>query len=265
MDRSRRLALAGEIAAQVQHHYRDRILAVGVYGSLARGTDGPYSDIEMHCVVRGHGIDTCHEWSAGPWKAEVDVYSEDVVLGWASEVDVDWSLTHGAYTDVWALYDPNGFFPRLREVALSQPDPVFERAIRDVIVGELYERIGKVRNARVARHDACLPYLAVELAKFGALLLGLANRHLYATSTRLFEESLTLPGRPGGYDFLCRMVMAGELADPVRVCDASDAFWDGIERWAGARGIQIEQDLDMLLDLEGRGGNPCEGCEQPRR
>jgi kanamycin nucleotidyltransferase len=235
MDRSRRLDLAREIAAQIQDHYRDirdvivdDVLAIGVYGSLARGTDGPYSDIEMHCVVRGSGVDVCHEWSAGAWKAEVDV---------------------------WALYDPTGFFSRLRDAALLHPDEVFQRVIRDVIVGEIYERIGKVRNARAANDDACLPFLAVELARCGACLLGLAHRHLYTTSTRMFEESLALPGRPEGYDILCRMVMAGDLADAARIADASDAFWSGVERWAGERGIQIEQDLERLLSLESKGGS----------
>jgi kanamycin nucleotidyltransferase len=247
LDRARRLELAHQIAARVQHHYGDHVLAVGIYGSLARGTDGPYSDIEMHCVLSGNDIDECYEWSVGPWKAEVDVYSEDVVLRWASQVDVDWPVTHGACTDVLAIYDPTGFFCRLRDAALSQPDQVFQQVVRDVIVGELYERIGKIRNARAARYDACLPYLAVELARFGACLLGLVHRHLYATSSRMFEESLALPGRPDGYDALCRMVMAGELADPARTADAADAFWSGVERWAQERGIRIEEELEMLL------------------
>jgi len=250
MDRSRRLELAHEIATQIQRHYGDHVLALGVYGSLARGTDGPYSDIEMHCVLRGNGIDKCFEWSAGTWKAEVDVYSKDVILRWASKVDGDWSLTHSGCTEVVPIYDPGGFFSCLRDIALSQPDQAFRRAIRDVIVGELYERIGKVRNARAEKNDASLPYLAVELAKFGAFLLGLANRHLYMTSTHIFEESLALPGRPDGYDALCRTVMEGELVDAAQIADACDNFWSGVERWAQERGIQIEEDLEMLLRRE---------------
>jgi kanamycin nucleotidyltransferase len=172
------------------------------------------------------------------------------VLEWASELDVDWPVTHGACTNVWALYDPSGFFSRLRDAALSHPDEVFQRVIRDVIVGEIYERIGKIRNARAETNDACLPFLAVELAKCGACLLGQAHRHLYTTSTHMFEESLTLPGRPDGYDRLCRMVMAGELADAARIADATDAFWFGVETWAQERGIQIKHDLERLLERE---------------
>ena len=78
---------AQEIAQALQQHYQERLLALGIYGSLGRGSDGPYSDIEMHCIVQGEGIEQCFEWSTGPWKAEVDVYSSEVILGLAAEVE----------------------------------------------------------------------------------------------------------------------------------------------------------------------------------
>jgi len=248
IERTRRLELAYEIAERAQRHYGGTVLAIALYGSLARGSDGPYSDIEMHCVVQGTGVDKCLEWSTGAWKAEVDVYSEDVLLAWATEVDVDWPLTHGAFTEVLAVYDPTDSFSRLRATALSHKDDKFDQAIRGVIVGELYERIGKVRNARALGTEACLPYLAVEIAKMGMCLIGLANRHLYATSTRAFEESLEQPGRPEGYDCLCQMVISGDLADTYRVAQAAEKFWSGVEMWASERGITIEEKLEDLLD-----------------
>jgi kanamycin nucleotidyltransferase len=106
-----RLQLAQEIAAQIHQHYGRHVLALGLYGSLGRGTDGPYSDIEMHCVLQGVTIDIAHEWSAGPWKAEVDVYDEATILATAALVESNWPLTHGAFVHVWPLYDPADFSP----------------------------------------------------------------------------------------------------------------------------------------------------------
>jgi kanamycin nucleotidyltransferase len=138
----------------------------------------------------------------------------------------------------------------LREVALSQPDGAFKRAICDVVVGEVYERIGKIRNARVAGNDACLPYLAVDLTRVGACLLGLAHRHLYGSSSHLFQESLMLPDRPDGYDELCRLAMSGKLTDAARIAETSDTFWLGIESWAQQHDLRIERELDTLLGRE---------------
>ena len=245
-----RLALAHELAQRVHRHYGDRTLAVGVYGSVARGQDGPYSDIEIHCVLDGHGVELSHEWSTGPWKAQIDVYSEDVLLRWAAEVDERWPLTHGACTNLMAVYDPTSFFPRLRETALAQPDEAFQLAIRDLIVGELYELIGKIRNARAGAHESGLPYLAIELCKYGACLVGLGSRYQYSGAPRFLEESLALPGPPSGHDQLCRLVMAGDLGNPGRVADACDGFWSGIEQWAKERGISIEEDLESVLERD---------------
>jgi kanamycin nucleotidyltransferase len=252
IERARRLELAYEIAERVQRHYGEATVAIGLFGSLARGTDGPYSDIEMHCVVQGTGIDQRLEWSAGAWKAEVDVYSEDVLLEWATEIDEDWPLTHSACTEVLAVCDPTDLFSRLRDAVLSRHDDQFEQTIRDVIVGDLYEWIGKIRNARAAGNDTCLPYLAVELARTGMCLIGLANRHLYAASSTAFEESLRQPGRPKGYDRLCQMVMSGDLTDTSRVADAAESFWSSVEKWADERGMVIEDELDALLDRQSK-------------
>ena len=79
-----RLERAQAIAAKLMQKYRGRILALGLYGSMARGTDGPYSDIEMHCVLSRSRQQVNYEWSEGPWKAEVNVYPAQVALEEAS-------------------------------------------------------------------------------------------------------------------------------------------------------------------------------------
>jgi kanamycin nucleotidyltransferase len=244
---AQRLQLAQEIAAQIHQHYGEHVLALGLYGSLGRGTDGPYSDIEMHCVLQGVTIDMAHEWSAGPWKAEVDVYDEETVLGMAAEVEGDWPLTHGAYVYVRPLYDPAGFFGRLRQAALNHPDEVFAAAMHELIVGELYEFIGKIRNAWDMGNTAALPAWTVDLARHGGYLIGLANRHLYSTSSTLLAESLGLAGRPDGYDALCGLVMSGRLADGAELVAAANRFWEGVEAWAAGRALPIVQELAAIL------------------
>jgi kanamycin nucleotidyltransferase len=251
MDHAARLERAHSLARRLRRHYGERVLAIGAYGSLARGTDRPYSDIEMHCVLRGTQYERWLEWSAGPWKAEIDVYSQDLLLARAAGVDGDWPVSHGAVTAVLPLYDPEGYFPRLEAAVYSQPDAVFLRVMREVIVGDIYERIGKIRNAHADGHAAPLPALAVDLARDGARLIGLDNRHLYTSGSRLWEESLSLPNRPDGYDALLRLVTAGTLHPPDRVAGAADAFWAGVERWAAARGLMIEEDLEALLAAAG--------------
>ena len=188
-----RVALAQDITRRLIDIHRGALRAVGVYGSTARGTDGPYSDVEMWCVLNTSGEDYAHEWTAGPWKAEVDVCSVDVILLEAAKVEGRWPQTHGSYQVVLPLHDPDRFFEELRRTTTSQPAEKFTAALHDVVIGELYEEVAKVRNALAFGHAAALPQVAVEIAIYGACAIGLANRRCFTTGTRKFEEALVMP------------------------------------------------------------------------
>jgi kanamycin nucleotidyltransferase len=248
MERAQRLQLAFDIARQLHEHYRDRVLAVGIFGSVAGGTDRSFSDIELHCILHGGEVETTIEWSAGAWKAEVNILSEQQALERAAVVDVNWSWTQSAFTQVLPVYDPRGFFRRLRVTALSQPDSAFQTAIRDVIVGEIFERVGKVRNALIDGASTGLTLVVAELAKSGACLIGLENRHIYARTSDAFRDSLSLPERPAGYDGLTELIISGKLCDTEVIGKAVDVFWAGVETWATERGIQTEFELSELLE-----------------
>lgn len=241
------MALTHEIERLLRQRYGDQLLALGLYGSTARGEDGPYSDIEIHCVIRGKGIETSFEWSAGAWKAEVDVYSQEVILAQAAALDGDWPITHGAFLHVQALHDPQGLFPRLSAAAFDHSPEEFRDAAAEVIVGEIYELIGKIRNTAQGETGS-LVYFFVMLARHAACLLGLDQRQVYRSTARLFADSLALPDRPDGYDDLCHCVMTGNgLNDAAHLRALSDLFWEGLIAWAAARQLPIEQDTAALL------------------
>lgn len=241
LEREQRLHLAKEIAARAAEVREKDMLAIGLYGSTARGTDGPYSDIEILCVLGTPDEDYDHEWVHGPWKAEINFLSKNVLLAKAAEVDERWPLTHGAFCNVLAFHDPHNFFAILRDVVLSQPQEHFTSAIRGCIIFELYEMMGKLRNAQYSNNTAYFPAIALHMATNSAYIIGLANRYHYTTASHILAESLTLPHRPNGYDELCRLVMSGDLRDPQRINNLCEAFWSGVEQWAMEQEIEFEE------------------------
>ncbi|MNL76109.1 Kanamycin nucleotidyltransferase [compost metagenome] len=48
--REDRMNIANVLANQLLEKYGEDVEAIGIYGSLARKTDGPFSDIEIKCV-----------------------------------------------------------------------------------------------------------------------------------------------------------------------------------------------------------------------
>jgi kanamycin nucleotidyltransferase len=201
----------------------------------------------MWCVLRYERVEHSHEWVAGPWKAEVDVASADVLLRAPGEVDGEWSLTHGSFVQVLPLYDPAGFFEGLRKVATSQPEDNFRAAIEALLREELYEAVGKLRNAQWLGERNPLPLLTVDLARYGAVAIGLNARWLFTTSGRMLEEALAQSDRPNGVDALANLVLRGERSEPGRVYQAGEAFWAGVVTWAGHHGYRIVTEQPIPL------------------
>ena len=246
-----RLARLEAIAARLRRHFGADLLALGLYGSLSRATDGPFSDIELHAVVNGATDQYAYEWSAGPWKAEVDVYSPEAFLDCAAELDEFWPITHGAYAHVTPLHDPRSIFPRAARAVFDHSAADFDRLMAEVLVGDLYEVIGKARNAIALERKSSLAGEAVDAARYAACLLGLAHRHLFTTGPAAFSESLRLPDPPAHFPAYLDLVLSGDLRDNRRVAAALDALWDGMEEWAARRGLRLHRGLDELLAAEG--------------
>lgn len=116
---------------------------------------------------------------------------------------------------------------------------VFRAVIEEVLVRDIYELIGKVRNACVQKHAQALPTLAVELAHRTAYALGLEHRHLYGTSSSVLDEAMTMPDPPDGFRSLAHLVMTGDLQDAFTVASACNTLWLGLVRWAVGRGYTL--------------------------
>jgi kanamycin nucleotidyltransferase len=239
--RVQRLLLADRIVADLHRVYGDSLKAIALYGSLSRGTDGDYSDVELWCVVSEPGLDARQEWVYGEGKAEVNFYGEDVMLARTVEVDAEWSLSQGEIMNCRPLFGDRTYFQALRERVMSPPKQAFDEVIAEMGVGEFYEWMGKIRNG-VARND--LDFLPVTTCNFTlhmALMAALLHRHIYSTSSALMRETLALPTLPQGYRELAQMVMAGQLHDKPRVVDALEATWAGIGPWLAQHGVEVGQ------------------------
>lgn len=238
--RAQRLLTVDRIVADLHRTYGDAILAIGLYGSLARGTDGDFSDIELWCVLSTPGVDDCEEWVYGPSKAEVDLYGKDVMLARAVEVEPAWPLSQGELVNCRPLFGDMAFFDKLLTLVMSPPKATFDVVIADMVVGEIYEWIGKLRNG-VARGDlGFLPMLSCEFAHHVALMVALAHRHVYSSGGAMMAETLALPSLPAGYVPLAEVVMAGELHDKEKLAGLLEAVWAGLGPWLTQHEISLD-------------------------
>jgi kanamycin nucleotidyltransferase len=95
----------------------------------------------------------------------VNVRNEVTLRQEASQVAGHWARTHGKFVHIFPLTDPEGYFRGLRELVMSHSPELFREVIEEVLIGDIYELIGKVRNAQVRGHGQALVVLAVELTQ----------------------------------------------------------------------------------------------------
>ncbi|MCS6774643.1 MAG: hypothetical protein NZ693_11100 [Thermoflexales bacterium] len=239
--RQQRLALAERIAARLRAQYAESLIAVGIYGSTARNDDGPYSDLEMMAVL-SEGKTRRYEWATGTCKAEVNVLSRAQARADASALDVDWAMTHGQFIHVLPLFDSQGVFAELRACVYQHSRAAFDELLREIIIGEMLELVGKWRNMAARAEFSLLAVTAVQFARQACWLAGAAHQHVFSASARMFAEALALPDLPAGFDTLCARVLRGDLSDPQSVLTDCESLWQGVVLWAERRHLQLVTD-----------------------
>jgi kanamycin nucleotidyltransferase len=236
---TQRMAIVHEIAERLKERFHPEVCAIGLYGSLAREEDGPYSDIELFGVLRANHYEQCYEWCTAAWKAEVDLYGKQTLRERAGRVDGRWSLTHSAFQTVLPLYDPEHFFAEIRTIAQASPEPLFREAIENLLVDDVFECIGKIRNAQALAIPTAFPALVLKLGQAVALIVGLANRQCYTTGTRVISEAIALPDLPDGFRELGQVILMGDLRNEQQLGAACEHLWQGLNLWAQGHGYRF--------------------------
>lgn len=234
-----RLELAAAIVDDLHRTYGQAIHAIALCGSMARDEDGAYSDVELLCALTTPGVDHADEWVYGPGKAEVDIYGLDVLWEMARSVEADWALTQGTFVNLRPLYGDPAFFAELRHAVLN-PDPAtVHTVIAEMIVGECYEWIGKLRNAMHSGRTQSVPTYAMRFAEHVACIAGLLHTTLFTTGSTMLSDALEMGDLPAGYKELAQHVMQGNLADADATVADIEALWAGLEPWLTAHGVDV--------------------------
>ncbi|MBU9722737.1 MULTISPECIES: kanamycin nucleotidyltransferase C-terminal domain-containing protein [Bacillaceae] len=240
--RDEKMEMIDEITDRLFKKYEGNILAIGVYGSVGAGSDGPYSDIEMHVITRdGFSIEG-YEFIYDKFKIEISTEQKSTFFKKAMEVDESWAITAGVYINIHAIFDPGNIFEEVKGYPFKVSDEAMKEVMREFMIWEPYETIGKIRNSFKNENLNYIPLGAKDLAWQTAKLIGLANRQIYSTRARTFEESLAMSSKPQGYDELVKKVMEGKLDSKEQIYSLCENLWVGLNNWYKELGIEYRSE-----------------------
>lgn len=221
-------------------HGKD-IIAIGVYGSVGAGNPGPYSDIEMHVITKDGVKLESYEFIYPPYKLEIGSLERSSIIKKAKRYEATWPIWAGSFVNVLPVYDPEEFFETLKECPFTHTEEMKVDVMREFMIWEPYECMGKIRNAYVIGHFTFLPQGAFQLLRQTSILIGLGNRTFYSTQSKMFEEAMGQASKPSGFDELANIVLKGDLSDEESVYDQCEVLWAGLNQWFYELGIEYKR------------------------
>ncbi len=150
MNHKERVEACREVSERLLKRYYHDIIATAVVGSVARGDDREYSDVDFQVLVRKGSSLRSHSFVLNKCLFSVNVRTEPQWRDELTDGDDHLPLAIGSLMNILPAHDPTGAFARLKNLALNVPGEAWKNGIRDGISG-VFEDLGRVRNFYVAR------------------------------------------------------------------------------------------------------------------
>lgn len=233
MERARRRRLAEELAAKVVKSRKD-VVAVVLFGSVARGDDGPDSDVELAALVR-RGGHAAQRFVLGG--VLFNVYWSSAAGYRRNMLEPDGDASRHGFLDGVPLYDPHGWFARLKREVANLPPSFYRQSAEDAL-HQMYEYVCKARNAWRRGDGPNVLYATGVVGYLGRVLVALVNRRHYRTENTMGTEWREFHDLPADFGRLLAPLIA-ERATLRRRYEASMALWRGCRAWAARRGIRL--------------------------
>jgi kanamycin nucleotidyltransferase len=244
--REERLEIAREVARRIVEKYGERIIVVAAYGSVAKGEDTPYSDLDIWVAAREPAEDLRFFVYRG-MAVSIHWDTEEGRITTAGRVTRDWPITADEVHSFLVLYEQEGseFLTRLKAAANALSDEEFAEAIR-TFMARTRETWGKMQGPWSAGDHYRLLVNGRWLVWSVAMILGLLNKRFYGGGRGFFQLSKEMPKQPHDYPRLLDLAGGFETTEGEVVYRAGEDLWNNLCELVRAEGIEWESDTIPL-------------------
>ncbi len=252
-----KLALANRVVAQLRRKLGPGIQAVGVVGSVARGTAQKYSDIDLLLIVRRKpsnlgqlGLREAHDGNL--FMIVNDTYCSLSFETWSSAVG---QLTRpnlqlpellGGFTKIHAIYDPKRVLPRLEAKAQNILPSVF-RESAELALLHSYEDYCRVKNAYLSGDEIVMRDNVLYVTHSAALVVACLNHSHFRSDREIFKAHGKLPKLPRHFSRIEKL-RYGNLTRR-KLFQMLVAFYGDLIGFAEKEGIRFPVGMEKLREL----------------
>jgi kanamycin nucleotidyltransferase len=200
LDQDNRYYLALRLAQSLSERHGEDLLLCGLYGSTMRGTDTPWSDLELFCVVEDlctleslsflyHGIHVA-----------VTVKMRGELERLLTEPTRDWPVLMGILSVLEPLAGDGDWVPKWLELGESAPPELFREFLVKNMPDLVFESYGRIHSCAVRGDFGDLHPAVCEFLLEMNLVLCLVNRRWVTHDySRGLADAAGFPLLPAGY------------------------------------------------------------------
>lgn len=243
-----RLGLARDLCAGMARRHGEALLLGGVYGSVARGEETAWSDVEMLFVTRdGQGFPGRHLLYRGV-AVGYEVLEEAALRAHLAHPSPDWPFRMGVLSGLTVLHGSEALREEYLALGRSIPPGAFRAALGRAAPGLVVESYGRMHSCLERGDTDALHVSAIEvLLEMGTALCLLNGRWVTRDYLAGLLEAAAFPLLPEGYARL-----AADLwreTDAARSVALADALVAAYGRLLEQEGVLVRnaQTLDELL------------------
>ncbi len=243
-----RMDLAEEIFCKIMHEKKNEILAVGLYGSMAKHTDTPFSDIEFDVIPKEEDVNYSVSHIYKGIKYEICYISKNILIqNIRNPANIDWPKTISASLTAKPFYDPTNTFEEFKKEYNKIIKADFTPFYKDLFVDGIYESMCKFIKA-VKHGDMssvrfyAYHYLFDEFICFIAIL----NKTFINNAATRGVDSINMPINFNSYKVFARLLINGEVEKPDTLIESAFSVYKEIETFILSKNIKIETDEIIL-------------------
>lgn len=194
-----KIKIAERIVKELRIQLGRDLRAVGLSGSVARGTAQKYSDID-HLVI----LKQAHS-ELPRFRITEDTYCS---LLYETRQNINHQLTTphhelpeilGGLTKILPLYDPERILSKIEAKAQSVPKELFQRSAELALIHS-YEDFCRIKNAYLAGDEIVLKDNVHAVTRFAANIVAAINQSYFVSDREIFKAHGSFKKLPTDYD-----------------------------------------------------------------
>ena len=253
-----KLTIAERVISLLKPVLKGNLRAVGVCGSVGRGTAQKYSDVDFLILVRKNpgdlakvGIRQAH--NGNRFIILDDTYCSLGFETWNSAVNqltkpsYDLPELLGGFTRIRPLYDPNHLLPKLEARAQKIPPRIFQRSAELALLHS-YEDFCRVKNAFLAGDEIVMRDNAAYVTHSAALVVASLNDAHFRSDREIFKAHKKMARTPHRFAKQIQEIRYGRLTNR-ELFETLLSFYLNLIKFAESQGIRFPVPRDKLLEL----------------